>query len=154
MLEALVLLGGIEVKLGFLDEAEERFSMLLEWDHEDSEAFASLGHIWYLREDYKQAQLFLRKALELQPNQGGFQYLMAQALAKDKKISRAVVHARKATRFMPDAAECHLLLGDLLFQRGMKAAAQEAWKQAQTLNPELEEESLEEQIAVRQRQAE
>ena len=36
MLEALLLLGGIEVKLGHLDEAEERFSMLLEWDHEDS----------------------------------------------------------------------------------------------------------------------
>ena len=79
---------------------------------------------------------------------------MAQTLSKDKKISRAVVHARKATRFMPDSAECHLLLGDLLFQRGMKAAAQEAWKHAQSLNPDLEEESIEEAVALRARQAE
>ena len=138
MLEALLLLGGIEVKLGFLDEAEERFSMLIEWDNDDAEAFASLGHIAYLREDYKQGQLFLAKALEIRPDHGGFQFLMAQTLAKSKKISRAVVHARKATRFTPESAECHLLLGDLLFKRGMKAAANEAWEQALSLNPDLE----------------
>ena len=153
MLEALLLLGGIEVKLGFLDDAEERFSMLLEWDHEDAEAFASLGHIWFQREDYKQAQLFLAKALELRPDHGGFQFLMAQTLAKSKKISRAVVHARKATRFSPDNAEFHLFLGDLLFQRGMKAAAEEAWEEALSLNPDLDY-ALEERTPQRQSQAE
>ena len=154
MLEALLLLGGIEVKLGHLDEAEERFSMLLEWDHEDAEAFASLGHIWTIRGDYKQAQLSLAKALALRPNNGHFHFLMAQTLAKAQKVSRAVVHARKATRFMPETAECHLLLGDLLFQRGMKTAAQEAWHEALAVNPDLEYALEERRGGKRQVQAE
>ena len=127
--------------------------MLLEWDHEDAEAFASLGHIHMLRGDDDKAYQFLRKALEMQPSNGGFHLLMAQALSKAAKVSRAVVHARKATRLLPQNAQAHLLLGDLLFQRGMKSAAGEAWDKAVSLDPELAC-GIQERLERRQSQAE
>lgn len=127
--------------------------MLLEWDHEDAEAFASLGHISMLRKEDEKAYQFLRKALEMQPNNGGFQLLMAQVLSSAAKVSRAVVHARKATRLLPENAQAHLLLGDLLFQRGMKSAAAEAWDKAVAIDSDLAC-GIQERLEQRQRQAE
>ncbi|MEZ4220468.1 MAG: hypothetical protein R3B13_06010 [Polyangiaceae bacterium] len=87
------------------------------------------------RRDYYAQERYARRAYVLAPDESRGSAGVATALIALDKAEAAVIWARRAVKSSSGNVRLRVLLGDALLKAGQRAAAIEAWKEAQTLDP-------------------
>src|SRR5262249_31047345 len=99
--------------------------------------FYRLAQIDYLRNDYDDALRSIRVALNLNPNEAEYYFVLASCL-KDRDLTSAIAAATKAISINPNVADFHNLRGILLAKAGDDARAVESFRRATELAPQDE----------------
>jgi tetratricopeptide (TPR) repeat protein len=79
--------------------------------------------------------VFMAQALQVQPRQPQLLLNFGRTLAALNEPGHAIAALSDAVRHQPDFAEAWVELGDQQRRLGQRAAAEESWRQAQTLEP-------------------
>jgi tetratricopeptide (TPR) repeat protein len=77
----------------------------------------------------------LSEAVRIDPNNGGYHYDLAIALATQGKTNETIRHLSAAVQFNPDNAKAHYNLGVMLSRRGKTDEAIEHWLEVVRLEP-------------------
>lgn len=85
-----------------------------------------------------------RRALKADPLNGFAHIRYARFLASQGHIRTAVKHARRATKLLPECAECFKILGDIQTKKGSYKKALTAYQKSAALSPKR---ALHERIA-------
>ena len=99
--------------------------------------FYRLAQIDYLRNNYDSALQNIRLALNLNPNEAEYYFVLASCL-KDRDLTTALTAAAKAISINPNVADFHNLRGILLAKAGDDAHAIESFRRATELAPQDE----------------
>lgn len=109
-------------------------------DPTNDRAFFYQGLLYEQKLDkFRSAEENYRKALELRPDSGEYQYHLGATLAKQKRWKDAVGVLEKAIELEPNRAEAHLRLGMSLENLEQFDRAQEVYNKAIRSNPRLPE---------------
>jgi tetratricopeptide (TPR) repeat protein len=73
---------------------------------------------------------YIKKALELEPNNGAYLDSLGWAYYKMNKYDQAATYLEKATHFMPSDPTIREHLGSVYLQLGKKRQALEQWERA------------------------
>ncbi|GFP21349.1 super killer protein 3, partial [Candidatus Hakubella thermalkaliphila] len=77
---------------------------------------------------YDQSIKELKRAIELNPHDGGIYYNLALTYKNKGMVEEAIIEYEKAIQFDPDLMEARYNLGMIYENRGEKEKAMEAWK--------------------------
>jgi tetratricopeptide (TPR) repeat protein len=123
-------------KLDKLDVAEERLKRLIELRPQNAQALNALGYTLVDRTP-RIAEGFdlIEKALKLEPADPFILDSMGWALFRMGRIDDAVTYLRRAMAERPDA-EIAAHLGEVLWAKGERTAAQEVWQSQLKSTPE------------------
>ena len=94
-----------------------------------------IGDIHLNHKNYPQAELHLKKAIELNPNEGNYHYLLGCNYTYTNEIDKAIHHLQTALKLKPDHA---VILGQLGWVIGYNRDAEEGikyLKKSLSLNP-------------------
>ena len=126
----------IAEKLDKLDVAEERLKRLIELRPQNAQALNALGYTLVDRTPRIAEGLdLIEKALKLEPADPFILDSMGWALFRMGKIDDAVTYLRRAMAERPDA-EIAAHLGEVLWAKGERTAAQEVWQSQLKTTPE------------------
>lgn len=100
-------------------------------------ANAYYGLAFYGMGDYSDGEVYLKRALEIDPNLWEANYTLGLILQKEGKGEEAIQCYKKALAGNPLLAEAHASLGAIYVERGMLEHAIPALKRATAVNPEL-----------------
>jgi len=126
----------IAEKLDKLDVAEERLKRLIELRPQNAQALNALGYTLVDRTPRVAEGLnLIEKALQLEPADPFILDSMGWALFRMGKIDDAVNYLRRAMAERPDA-EIAAHLGEVLWAKGERTAAQEVWQSQLKSTPE------------------
>lgn len=103
------------VELKQYDEAIRDYEHILRWDTRNAVAYAAIGRIHWLREDFPSAEYFLLRAVGLEPNNVQFLLLLGRAMIKNKNY-------QKADEFLFLAKEVDPTEASIYFYRGIAQA--------------------------------
>jgi protein O-GlcNAc transferase len=106
-------LANITKELGLIDDAEVAFKHALEVDNRSAMALKGLGILALHRRDYQSAESYLKRACEIEEDQGGCT-LLGVALQKTGKDNEAEEAYLRAIRIDPQYEEAYFNLGVLL----------------------------------------
>jgi len=119
------------------NEAYGAFKSATEVFPELDAAHYRMAQIAFLRNDYQTALNNIRRALELNPNEPEYYFVLSSVL-KDRDPRTALDAATHAISLNPNVADFHNLQGMLFSKLGEYAKAAESYKRATELNPEEE----------------
>ena len=91
------------------------------------------------RDDYPEAETYLRRALEVDPRHLETQILLGRILTRQDKTEEALELLTRATKDHPDSPNVFYVLATLYQQLGREEEAKEAGQQFQRLNEETEQ---------------
>jgi tetratricopeptide (TPR) repeat protein len=128
-------LGNAYLRLGKLDLAERA----LRASAEDPDANNLMGMLETAKGDYRSAELFFRKALELQTDHAEAHHNLANLLGARHDYAQAGYHFQKAIAANPAYVEAHYRFGLLLLATGATDRAQHEIEAAIRLKPGLAE---------------
>jgi Flp pilus assembly protein TadD len=103
------------IELERYDEAIRDYEHILRWDPRNAVAYAGIGKIHWLREDFISAEYFLLRAVGVEPNNVQFLVLLARAMIKNKNY-------QKANEFLFLAKEIDPSQANVYFYRGIAQA--------------------------------
>lgn len=103
------------VELKRYDEAIRDYEHILRWDPRNALAFASIGRIHWLQEDYDAAEYNLLRAVGLEPNDVQYLLLLGRVLIKNENYN-------KADEFLFLAKEVDPTEASIYFYRGIAQA--------------------------------
>ena len=125
------------------DEAADQFRAVLELEPENSLALNYLGYMWADNgENLEQALELIRRAVDLDPNNGAFVDSLGWALFRLGEFEQARRHLERANRLVPRDSTILEHLGDVYVALGDPQRAREAYEQALALNDEENVESV------------
>ncbi len=120
--------------------ALESFAEAAALDPSHSKPLYYRGMVEFQKLDHvDQAEVDLRKAVQLDPDEGEYHYLLGQVLERKDDHTGAVVEFTEASKCSPDHGESQLRLGMSLEKIGRIDDAQAAYRQAILVNPYLPE---------------
>ena len=121
---------------GNIAEASKYYQFIIKQGIKDHRIFSNYGLILKRLGKLKEAELFIRKAIELNPNYAlGFSNL-GGILISLGKLKEAELFIRKAIELNPNEAELHSNLGGILNSLGKLKEAELFIRKAIELNPE------------------
>lgn len=123
------------LRLGSIDLAEQALRPL----RDDPDANNLLGMVESARSNYRAAEQFFRKALELQTDHAEAHQNLANLLASQRDYPQAAYHFRQAIAAKPTFAEAHYRFGLLLLATSAVDRAQEEIEEAVRIKPGLAE---------------
>jgi Flp pilus assembly protein TadD len=126
--------GTVQLQLSRLAEARDSFNAALNVDSHYEEAYYNLG-ISYSLEDESKASTFLRKAVELDPENAKAHSELGWVLLRLREDPEAEYHLRRAIELDETDAWAHIYLGNLLWSKHDLASAEELFKKAIDLWP-------------------
>jgi tetratricopeptide (TPR) repeat protein len=132
--EATFLMGLIQQRKGNLREAQNRLERAVMLKLDSSAAHASLGSLFVVTGNRKQALKHLSTALKLKPS-APVHFLLGAVYYESGQHKRAIDHLRQATQLDPKFGEAFYQLGLLCLEMNWLRKAQECFKTAQSLNP-------------------
>jgi superkiller protein 3 len=132
--DAVYLAGLVHNEQGDSDAAMTLWTRALELDPTRADASESLGHAFLLRDDYEQAEQYLRKALGLDSNLETARYRLAVALSHQGNMQEVVSVLGQARSLSADA---HRLLGETFQQLKQYHPARTNYEAAIRLKPDL-----------------
>ena len=115
---------------GKVEAAEDNVKTVLVFHNENNEALSLLGKIYYLKQEYKNAQHIFTKQIKLNGKSASACNNLGQALLKQKKYTRAVPHFQSAQELDPESGLIVLNLAGAYAQQGKKQEAIAAFKKA------------------------
>jgi tetratricopeptide (TPR) repeat protein len=128
-------LGNAYLRLGRIDLAEQALRPYLE----EPDVNNLLGMIESAKSDFRGAEQFFRKALELQTDHAEAHHNLANLLAARRDYSQAAYHFQQAIAANPAYAEAHYRFGLLLLATGAIDQAQREIEAAVRFKPGLAE---------------
>ena len=99
---------------GNISEAAKNYQYFINQGFNDYRVFSNYGTILKDLGNLKQAERFIRKAIELNPNFANAHYNLGNILVGQGHIKEAELSTRKAIEINPDYAKAHLTLGNIL----------------------------------------
>jgi tetratricopeptide (TPR) repeat protein len=128
---ALYILGSIYERQKRYDLAEETFKKVLAMNPLNSSAANYLGYMLADRGvRLEESVNYIKKALELEPNNGAYLDSLGWAYFKMNRYDLAVPHLEKAAHLIQNDPTIHEHLGDLYLRMGKPALAREEWERA------------------------
>jgi tetratricopeptide (TPR) repeat protein len=121
---------------GAKDKAEAIYRHILRTDPEHVEAARALAGIAVEHERYREAEVFLKKAVELAPDYTRAWVDLANVQRHLDKHEEALASARRVVEQSPGKAEAHMLLGTVLGSAGEHEAAIQAFEQVLAMEPD------------------
>lgn len=123
-------------KMGRLDILERDLLAILKQDPEHAQALNALGYTLADRTNrYQEAYTYIKKALELKPNDFYILDSMGWVLYRMGRLEESIEYLNKALKQRRDP-EIAAHLGEVLWVKGDKAAAREIWEAALQETPE------------------
>ncbi len=120
---------------GNILEAEKYYQIFISQGFQDHRIFSNYGIILYSLGKLKDAELSLRKAIELKPNYAEAQNNLGIILKGLSKLQDAEWSYRKAIELKPNYAEAHYNLGITLQELNKLEDAEFSYRQAVEINP-------------------
>ena len=125
------------------DEAADQFQSVLELQPDNSLAMNYLGYMWADNgENLEQALDLIRRAVDLDPNNGAFVDSLGWALFRLGEFEQARRHLERANRLVPRDSTILEHLGDVYVALGDDRRARDAYEEALALNDEENVESV------------
>ena len=125
------------------DEAADQFRAVLTLQPENSHALNYLGYMWADNgENLEQALELIRRAVDLDPNNGAFVDSLGWALFRLGEFEQARRHLERANQLVPSDSTILEHLGDVYVALGQPQRAREAYEQALAINDEENAESV------------
>ncbi len=129
-------LGAFYEKRGQKELAVKEFRETIKLDPKFAEAYNYLGYMF--AEDgvnLDEALVLIKKAIELEPDNGAFIDSLGWAYFKKGDLDEALKELEKAVKLEPNEAEIRDHLGDAYFKKGFTEKAHSEWKKSLELNP-------------------
>jgi tetratricopeptide (TPR) repeat protein len=132
--------GAASERRGDFAQAEMLFRKSIEQDSNFAEALNYLGYMWADRgENLEEAREFIKRAVELEPENAAFLDSKAWVLFKLNQPQEALEWMRKAIEFAEESdATLYDHLGDILAALGTIEEARQAWQRSFELKPDEE----------------
>ncbi len=125
------------------DEAADQFQSVLELQPDNSLAMNYLGYMWADNgENLEQALDLIRRAVDLDPNNGAFVDSLGWALFRLGEFEQARRHLERANQLVPRDSTILEHLGDVYVALGDDRRARDAYEEALALNDEENVESV------------
>ena len=124
---------------GNLEEAIKYYQNFIDQGFQDHRVFANYGSILKSLGKLKDAELLLRKAIELNPYFAGAHYNLGNLLKIQGNLKDAELSFRKAIQLNPSFAEAHSNLGTILRTNGRLQDAEVSTRKAIELKPDYAE---------------
>ena len=125
------------------DEAAGEFQSVIELQPDNSHALNYLGYMWADNgENLEEALELIRRAVDLDPNNGAFVDSLGWALFRLGEFEQARRHLERANRLVPRDSTILEHLGDVYVALGDAQRARDAYEQALALNDEENVESV------------
>jgi len=122
-------------RLNLIDEAERDLKKIIELDANNIDALNALGYTLADRTDrYQEAYTYVKRALELRPNDNAILDSMGWVLYRLGKYNESIKMLRKSLEIRLDP-EVAAHLGEVLWVNGEREDAREIWKQALEIAP-------------------
>ncbi|HJZ10835.1 MAG TPA: tetratricopeptide repeat protein [Acidobacteriota bacterium] len=125
------LMGAAQERLKKWDEAEEAFKQAISINPQNANALNYLGYMLIDRgERVEESIEYVRKALEMDKNNGAFLDSLGWGYFKINKFDLAEDNLKRALELLEDNAVVHDHLGDLYFKQGKFREAMQHWESA------------------------
>tara|TARA_Y100001968_G_scaffold13229_1_gene10809 strand:+ start:385 stop:1860 length:1476 start_codon:yes stop_codon:yes gene_type:complete len=121
---------------GKISEAIKYYQYFIDQGFKDYRVFSNYGGILQDLGKLKEAELILRKAIEIKPNGYNAHYNLGATLYDLGELKQAEKSYIKAIEIKPDYAEAHLNLGNVFFNLGKLKEAEKSTRKAVELNPD------------------
>jgi Tfp pilus assembly protein PilF len=95
----------------------------------------NIGWAYYNKKDYKQAETYLRQALEIEPDYARALWGLALTYSAKGNTDAAIEQREKAVQKEPKFAQAHLDLGRIYEKKGRKDQAMTSYERAASLSP-------------------
>ncbi len=128
-------MGNALLLLGYLDQANEAFSAVLEVEESNKNALYGMASLLLQWERYDEAMSFARKLVELLPKSAATHCLIADIAIKKANMDVAVLHYRTALRHDPGYVPALQGAAHLLLLRKHPEKAREYLEQGLSLQP-------------------
>jgi len=122
-------------KTGQPAEAEKIYRDILKRDPENVDALRLLAGTATSQKQYRDAEVLLKRALDLTPDFGRAMADLVVNLVDQEKIDEALEYANRLVRIGADNPDSHLLLGNALAAAGRFEDAIEAYRRSLQLSP-------------------
>jgi len=115
---------------GNISEAQNQVKTVLIFQAENNEALSLLGRIYYLKHEYKKAEMIFRRQIEVNKKFASAYNNLGQALLKQKKYSKAASQLLIAQDIDPKSGLIALNIAGVYAQQEKKKEALAAFKKA------------------------
>ncbi len=109
---------------------------------QSAEAFANLGILLGMIDDYDAAESALQKCLEIAPNNAFHWYILGSVRQNHGQFAAAIIAFRKSIELSSTNPQVYLALGECLQQTGNRDDAAAAFQQARAIEPRMENAKL------------
>lgn len=117
--------------MGELDKAIETLENLRnKYDYVNSNVLTTLGYMYFLKEDYKQALEFTNKAIEEDPESGAAWDNLGQIYYKNLELKKAEEAFEKALLFRKDLVDSNYYMGLIYEKKGDTVKAKDYFVKA------------------------
>lgn len=118
-----------------LDEAEEKFKEVLQWDNHHAAAWLNIGTLYYIRERYQEALYALNNCLKIEPSGAIQHYSLGLVLEKIDDIPQAIQAYQQAIFLDSKLIDAYNKLGNIFLTMGKLEEAESIYRQAIAANP-------------------
>jgi len=122
-------------KTGNEAAAEKIYRNVLKRDPHNVEALRLLAGMAVSQRQYRDAEVLLKRALDIAPDFGRAIADLVQTLTEQEKIDEALEQARKFVRIAPDNPDAHLFLGNASAAAGRHDDAIKAYRRSLRIAP-------------------
>ena len=119
-----------ELDKGKIEAAENKVKNVLVFQKGNNEALSLLGKIYYLKQEYKNAEDIFTEQVKLNGKSASAYNNLGQVLLKQKKYTRAILQFTAALKLDPESGLIALNLAGAYSQQGKKKEAVSAFEQA------------------------
>ena len=124
---------------GKTSEAIKYYQYFIAQGFKDYRVFSNYGGILQDLGKFKEAELILRKAIEIKPNLFNAHYNLGGTLYELRKLKQAEKSFLKAIELKPDFAQAYLNLGNVFYDLGKLKQAEISTRKAIKLKPDSAE---------------
>jgi len=121
---------------GNISEASKYYQYFIEQGFKDFRVFSNYGVLLKDLGKFQEAELFTRKAIEINPDYAIAHSNLGIILRNLGKLQEAELSARKAIEINPDFADGHYNLGNILKDLGKFQEAEISYRKAIKINPD------------------
>jgi len=122
--------GLIDLELGNLSRAAEKFQSAIERNHKNPHAWHNLGLVAYRQGNPTLSIELIKKAIKIKPDYGLAYSNLALSLRRVEQLDEGLIAARRATELKANNARVWVVLADLQINRGDFDAAEKSLEQA------------------------